>query len=67
MWSNRIKLEMVKHDAARNFIKNKLSELNKDEECITGLNITAHSGYMFYEITLFDKQVFKVSDDGKEM
>jgi len=67
MWTNRIKLEMIKHDDARIAVANKLKELKQTEECITNLNISADGGYMFYEICLSDKTKFTITDDGKEI
>ncbi len=65
MWANRITIDYyIKHISARNQIRNFLDNINATDECISNLEISTDSGYVWYKITLFDKTTFTVSDCG---
>ena len=68
MWENRIKLNYyVHHDDARIKIQEKLNELNKTDDYISRICISADGGYVFYKVYLKDDINFSISDNGHEI
>jgi len=61
MWANRITLDYIKHQQARE----KLEEIGfgTDENPIIELTIKADSGYVIYEVEVRGAKII-VSDDG---
>ena len=64
MWENRITLDYIKHNDARNKIQEILNNNGLSDECISDLNISTDSGYVIYEIICSNGIVFSVFDDG---
>lgn len=67
MWANRITLDYIHHDAAREKVKQKLSDIGAIDNWITELDIHCDSGYVYYVIKLFDKTQWTIFDDGNEL
>lgn len=64
MWANRITLDFIKHEDARNTIQNELAKIGANDDYITDLHISCDGGYVCYTVKLCDKTSFTVFDNG---
>lgn len=67
MWANRITLDFIKHDSARESIRLKLEDLGLTDESISELHIVTDGGYVYYKVILSNKSCFTIFDDGTEI
>jgi hypothetical protein len=67
MWENRITLDYIRHDAARDKLQYILNKTNLSDQSIQELHIYTDSGYVYYEIVLENMFSFKILDDGTQI
>lgn len=64
MWVNRITLDYIKHQLAREVLEAKLIEIGVTDEHISNLYISTEGGYVFYRVELRDSRFCVIFDDG---
>ena len=65
MWANRITLDYIKHQSAKEVLEAKLIKIGITDEQISNLYISAEDGYVCYRIELRDGRYCVIFDNGQ--